>query len=88
MVAAVALTVTLGVGVLFSSAFVFLLQGAIVLAACFIEPLLTTHMIAEMNCVGNLLIVFIGLNLMGITKVKVANYLPAILVALLLAMII
>ena len=88
MVAAVALTVTLGIGVLFSSAFVFLLQGAIVLAAGFIEPLLTTHMIAEMNCVGNLLIVFIGLNLLGITKVKVANYLPAILVALLLSIVI
>lgn len=88
MVSAVALTVTLGAGVLFSSVFVLLLQGGIVLASGFLQPLLTSHMIAEMNCVGNLLIVFIGLNLMGITKVKVANYLPAILVALLFAIVI
>ena len=88
MVSAVAFTVSFGIGVALSSVCVLLLQGSIVLTAGFIEPLLTTHMIAEMNCVGNLLIVFIGLNLMGITKVKVANYLPAILVALLLAIII
>lgn len=88
MVSAVALTVTLGVGVLFSSVCILLIQGGVVLASGVLEPLLTTHMIAEMNCVGNLLIVFIGLNLMGITKVKVANYLPAILVALLLAIVI
>lgn len=86
-VSSVALSVSFGVGVLLSAAFVFVLQGALVLGASLIEPLLTTHMIAEMNCVGSLLIVVIGLNLMGITKIKVADYLPAILVALLLAMV-
>ena len=86
-VSSVALSVSFGVGVLLSSAFVLVLQGALVLGASLIEPLLTTHMIAEMNCVGSLLIVVIGLNLMGITKIKVADYLPAILVALLLAIV-
>ena len=86
-VSSTALSVSLGIGVLLSSAFVFCLQGGLVLAASLIEPLLTAHMISEMNCVGSLLIVVIGLNLMGITKIKVADYLPAILVALLLAMV-
>ena len=86
-VSSTALSVSFGIGVLLSSVFVLVFQGGIVLAASLIEPLLTAHMIAEMNCVGSLLIVVIGLNLMGITKIKVADYLPAILVALLLAIV-
>ena len=43
------LSVSLGIGVLFSSAFVFVFQGAIVLAAVFISPILTDAAIAEMN---------------------------------------
>lgn len=86
-VSGMALSVSFGFGVLFSALFVFVFQGGLVLAAGLIEPLLTGHMIAEMNCTGSLLIVVIGLNLMGITKIKVANYLPAILIAMLLAII-
>ena len=85
LVSSTVLSVSFGAGVLLSAGFVLVFQGGLVLMATLIEPLLTTHMIAEMNCVGSLLIVAIGLNLMGITKIKVADYLPAILVALLLA---
>lgn len=85
LVSATVLSASLGIGVMLSAGFVFVFQGGLVLAATLIEPLLTNHMIAEMNCVGSLLIVMIGLNLMGITKIKVADYLPSILVALLLA---
>ena len=84
-VSSIALSVSFGAGVLLSSLFVLVFQGALVLTAGLIEPYLTTHMIAEMNCVGSLLILVIGLNLMGITKIKVANFLPAILIAMLLA---
>lgn len=87
-VAGMALAVSLGVGVALSSLFVLVFQGGLVLLAGLIEPILTSHMISEMNCVGSLLIVVIGLNLMGITKIKVANFLPAILLAMLLAIVI
>lgn len=87
-VSATVLSVSYGLGVLLSSSFVLVFQGGIVLVASLIEPLLTSHMIQEMNCVGNLLIVLIGFNLMGITKTKVADFLPAILITLLLASII
>ena len=87
-VSGMALSVSFGIGVLLSSAFVLVFQGALVLAAGLIEPLLTNHMICEMNCTGSLLIVIIGLNLMGITKIKVANYLPAILISMLLSTVI
>ena len=87
-VSSMALCVSLGAGVLFASVFVFVFQGALVLSATFIEPLLTPHMIAEMNCTGSLLILIIGLNLIGITKIKVADYLPSIVFATLLSIFI
>ena len=88
LVSAMALSVSFGIGVLLSSAFVLGFQGALVLMAGLLEPLLDSHMISEMNCVGSLLILIIGLNLMKITNIKVADYLPAIPIALLLAVFI
>ena len=88
LVSSMALAVSFGAGVLLSAVFVLVFQGALVLAAWLIEPLLTNHMIMEMNCAGSLLILAIGLNLIGITKIKVADYLPAILIAMLLASVI
>jgi hypothetical protein len=78
MIAAAMLTVSLGYGVVFSAAFVFVFQGSIVLLARFLQPVLTAAAIAEITCAGSLMIIAIGLNLLGITKIKVANYLPAV----------
>ena len=75
------LAVSLGAGVLFSSVFVFVFQGALVLLARVLAPALTDAAVAEITCAGSLLIVGLGLNLLGLTKLKVANYLPAILFA-------
>ena len=75
------LSASLGIGVMFSGAFVFVFQGLLVLLARYIEPILTTAAIAEITCVGSLMIIGIGLNLIGVTKLKVSNYLPAIIFA-------
>ena len=75
------LSVSLGIGVLFSAAFVFVMQGALVLLSGLLEPVLTTAAINEIICSGSLLIIGLGLNMLGITKIKVANYLPAFLFA-------
>lgn len=75
------LAVSLGIGVLFSAAFVFAFQGAIALGAGLLEGVLTTAAINEIICAGSLMILGLGLNMLGITKIKVANYLPAILFA-------
>ena len=69
---------SLGIGVLFSAAFVFVFQGSITLLAQWIAPLLTDAVIAEMTCAGGLLIFGLGLNMIGLTKLKLMNYLPAI----------
>lgn len=79
------LTSTLGVGVLFSAVPVFLYEGAIALLATQITRVvpeaLMNNCITEMTAAGGLMIMAIGTNLLGITRIKVANLLPGILVA-------
>ena len=71
-------TTTLGIGIMFSAAFVLVFQGAIVLLAAYIEPFLSTGAIAELTCAGSLMILALGLNILNITNIKVANYLPVL----------
>ncbi len=85
LISSLILSVSLGIGVMFAAAFVFAFQGSIVLLAQSLQPILTDSAIAEITCAGSLLILALGLNLIGLTKIKVANYLPAIVVAPLLS---
>lgn len=75
---------TLGVGVLFSAVFIFVFQGAIALLAGIIQPFLTDYSIAEMSCVGSVIMMAVATNMMGITKVKVMNLVPAIFIPIIL----
>ena len=81
LVSSMMLAASLGVGVLLSAGAVFVIQGGLVLLAGVLSPFMDTGAIQEMTCAGSLLIVMIGTNLMGITKIKVADYLPAIVFA-------
>ena len=81
LVSSMMLASSLGVGVLLSSAAVLVIQGGLVLLAGVISPLMSVGAINEMTCAGSILIIMIGTNLMGITKIKVADFLPAILFA-------
>ena len=81
LVSSMMLASSLGIGVLLSAGSVFVIQGSLVLLAGIIAPFMSAGAINEMTCAGSLLIVMIGTNLMGITKIKVADYLPAILFA-------
>ena len=77
---------SLGIGVMLAAAFVFVFQGGIVLLAQLAEPFLSDAAIAEMTCVGSILIIALGLNMLGITKLKVMNYMPAMFVPIVLCM--
>jgi uncharacterized membrane protein YqgA involved in biofilm formation len=81
LVSSMMLASSLGVGVLLSAGSVLVIQGGLVLLAGVIAPLLNAGAVNEMTCAGSLLIVMIGTNLMGITRIKVADYLPAIVFA-------
>lgn len=78
------LAASLGVGVLFASAFVFVFQGALVLFARVLQPVLSDGAVTAMVCVGSLMILALGLNLINATRIKVANFLPALVFAPLL----
>ncbi|MDX9888557.1 MAG: DUF554 domain-containing protein [Anaerovoracaceae bacterium] len=71
---------TLGAGVLFASFPVVVYQGTIVAIAGFAAPYLTDYMIGEMTCVGSLLILAIAFNMLGITKIKIMNLMPAVFI--------
>jgi uncharacterized membrane protein YqgA involved in biofilm formation len=81
LVSSMMLASSLGIGVLLAAVSVLVIQGGLVLLAGLLTPLMTASAINEMTCAGSLLIVMIGTNLMGITKIKVADFLPAIVFA-------
>ena len=84
-IASVAFASTLGIGVLFSALPVLAYQGSLTIGASLLAPYLTTSVVNEMTATGGLLILGIGLNVLQVTKIKVGNMLPAILVAAILA---
>ena len=79
---------SLGLGVSFSAVAVLIYQVLIALLASFLAPLLGDAVIAEMTCVGSLLIVALSLNMLGLTKIKVMNLVPAILLPIVLCLFI
>jgi hypothetical protein len=68
-----AMSATMGIGVFFSAFMILFYEGAIVLFAGIISPFLSAVVIDEITCAGSLVIMDIGLNILGITKIKVAN---------------
>lgn len=79
LISSMMLASALGIGVMFAAIFVFVFQGALVLLAGYIAPFLGEAVIGELTCVGSIIIILLGLNIIGIGKFKVANFLPAIL---------
>lgn len=77
-ISAIIFSSTLGIGVMFSAVSVLVYQGVITLCASFISPVLSEAVIANMTACGSLIIIGLGLNVLGVTKIKVANLLPAV----------
>ncbi len=78
---AVALAATLGWGVLLTIPLILLYQGGLALGASLFVGLLSDLQLREMSAVGGLLIIGVGLKLLVIRDVKVADFLPAIIVS-------
>jgi uncharacterized membrane protein YqgA involved in biofilm formation len=84
---AIAFAATLGWGVLLSLAVILVYQGGLAAGASVFATLLSDAQLREMNATGGLLLVGVGLKLLKIRDVQVADYLPAIAVAPLLVAI-
>ena len=81
-VASIALTSTLGIGVIFSILPLLFYQGGITLAAGLATTILTESVITEMNAVGGLLIIAIAVDIMGLKRLPVGNLLPGVFLAI------
>ena len=82
-ISSVILGATLGVGGLFSCIPVFLYQGAISLFAGLISPYLADELLHGLYMVGYAIVMCIGINFLGLTKIRITNLLPALLVPVL-----
>ena len=78
------LTANLGVGVALSALSVGVYQGAITMLAGFIGPYITDAMVAEITGSGGVMIMAIGTNMLHLTKIRIGNMIPAMLVAALI----
>ncbi|MHB9033751.1 MAG: DUF554 domain-containing protein [Anaerolineae bacterium] len=79
--AALVFASSLGIGVLFSILVILVYQGGVTLLAGSVQQVLSTAMINEMTATGGIMIIAIGLLLLEIKKIRVANMLPAVIIA-------
>lgn len=79
-ISAIVFSSSLGIGVLFSSIPVLIYQGGMTLFANIIKDFLSPELINELSALGSVLILAIGINILGLKKIKVANLLPAMMI--------
>lgn len=82
-----ALAIPYGKGCIFAAIPVGVCQGAVTLASRFIQPVMTAQALSNLSMVGSAVILATGINLIWDKDIKVANLIPAILVAVLLSFI-
>ena len=75
------MSATLGKGCLFAFVPVGLFQGIITLLSSMISPYITASAMSALSFVGSILIFCVGVNLVFDTKIRVANLLPALILA-------
>lgn len=81
MIIVMVFATTKGKGCIFSAIPVGILQGSVTLLARLISPYITDHAMENLSYVGSILIFCVGINLLFDKKIKVANMLPALVVA-------
>lgn len=82
------MTASMGKGCIFSAIPVFLLQGGTTVLARLLQPLMTTAASANLSTVGSILIFCVGVNLIWGKTFRVANMLPAVIVAMAAALLV
>ncbi|MCI6158002.1 MAG: DUF554 domain-containing protein [Selenomonadaceae bacterium] len=77
------MSASMGKGCIFSALSVGVFQGAIFFAAGFLQPVMTAEALSALSAVGDILIFCVGTNLLGLPHIRVANFLPALVIAVL-----
>lgn len=79
------MTSSLGKGSAFSAIPVFIFEGSVTLLARLVAPVMTDTAIAYLSLIGSILIFCVGINLIWEKRIRVANMLPAVVLAVLAA---
>ena len=74
----------MGIGIVFSGLSVLAVEGVMTLLASLLTGVLTDAVITEITVTGSLLIIGLSFNMLGMTKIKVMNYVPAVFFPILL----
>ena len=80
---AIVFTAAMGIGVAFSALTVLVYQGLLTLLSVWLAPLVSDSLLKELTGIGGAMVIMIGINLLGLAKLKVANFLPALLLIVL-----
>jgi len=80
---AISFTAAMGIGTVFSIIFILIYQGGLTLLSGLLQPYVTDLIMTELSACGGALIIMIGINLIGLKKIKTANFLPALVIELL-----
>ena len=84
---AISFAAAMGIGTMFSIIFILIYQGGLTLLSGVLQPYVSELLINELSAVGGAMIIMIGINLLGLKKIKTANYLPAILISVLFVIV-
>ena len=79
---AVMFTAAMGIGVIFSVITILVYQGGLTLLASQVGPMIGESGLTELSGLGGILVLMIGINLLGLKKIKTANYLPGLFIIL------
>jgi len=83
----IAFAAAMGLGTAFSAVSIFIYQGLLTLLSQFVSPFVSDVMLKELTGVGGSIIIMIGINLLHLRKIKTANFLPSILIIVLLVLL-
>jgi len=85
---AIGFAAAMGVGTAFSALAIFVYQGLLTLLSIWLQPYVSEILIQELSAVGGAIIVMIGINLLGLKKIKTANFLPALVIEVLFVILV
>jgi len=85
---AIGFAAAMGVGTAFSALAILVYQGALTLLSIWLKPYVSELLIQEVSACGGAIIIMIGINLLGLKKIKTANYLPALVIEILFVVLV
>ena len=87
LVIVMVMTASMGKGCIFSALSIGLFQGSIELLSGLLRPVMTEAALSNLSLVGNMLIFCVGVNLLFDRKIRVANLLPSLVIAVVRALV-